>query len=146
MRVQGTILALAFRPKKGAKVQLSDSLELSPKSGVCEDYGTHRKRQISFLDVTAWDAACFELGTKLPWHFRRANVLVKGLNLQELKGKTVQVADTLIEIRGEVTPCHVMDSIHSGLKDALIDEWRGGAYGKVLSSGLIHIGDKIIVD
>ncbi len=146
MRVQGTILALAFRPKKGAKVQLSDSLELSPSRGVCEDYGTHRKRQISFLDVTAWDEVCHELGTKLPWHFRRANVLVKGLDLRVLKGKTVQVGDTIIQIRGEVTPCHVMDSVHLGLKNALIDEWRGGAYGRVLSSGLIHTGDKIFVD
>lgn len=144
--MQGSVLALAYRPQKGAKMELSDSLELSPKSGVCEDYSTHRKRQISFLDITAWDEACRELGTKLPWYFRRANVLVNGLHLQELKGKTVQVGDTIIEIRGEVTPCHVMDSIHPGLKNALIDEWRGGAYGKILSSGVIHIGDKIIVD
>ncbi len=146
MRVQGTILALASRPQKGAQMQLSDSLELSPKRGVFEDYSKHRNRQISFLDVTAWDTVCLELGTKLPWYFRRANVLVEGLNFQELKGKTVHIGDSVIKIQGEVTPCHVMDSIHSGLKSALVNEWRGGAYGKVLSSGSIHVGDKIIVD
>lgn len=141
--MQGTILALAFRSPKGSAMHLSDSLGLTPIDGVVEDYGSNKRRQISLLDEAAWDAACFDVGSKLPWYVRRANVLVQGLNLKELKGRIVQIGNVSIRILGEVTPCHVMDSVHAGLKKALESDWRGGVYGQILVPGTIYVGDAI---
>jgi len=141
--VQGVILALASRPQKREEMSLSDSLNLSPEEGVSEDYGSNKRRQISFLDESSWDAACFDIDAKLPWQARRANVFVRGLNLLELKGKSVHIGLVEVEILGEVVPCHQMELAHIGLENALRTGGRGGVYGRILNSGVIRIGDEI---
>ena len=141
--MQGTVLALALRPVKGAEMVTCDSLNLSRKEGVIGDHGTSRKRQVSLLDEVAWNVACESVGHDLPWTVRRANILIQGIDLPGLVGQTVRLGSTEIEILGEVTPCHLMDAVKNGLKDALVPEWRGGVYGRVIESGGIQIGDKI---
>ena len=60
-----------------------------------------------------------------------------------LVGQNVSLGTAEIEVLGEVTPCHLMDTVKNGLKDALATEWRGGVYGRVIESGVVQIGDKI---
>ena len=143
--MQGTVLALALRPVKSQAVIVRDTLELSPKMGVIGDHGTSRRRQVSLLDEAAWKAACIEVGEELNWTTRRSNVLVSGLDLQTLVGSQIRLGSTLIEVMGEVVPCHVMDAAKKGLKLALKSEWRGGVYGRVIESGQVHVGDKITI-
>ncbi len=117
--MQGIVLALALRPVKSQAVIVQDTLELSPKTGVIGDHGTSRRRQVSLLDEAAWKAACIEVGEELDWTTRRSNVLVSGLDLQTLVGGQIRLGSALIEVMGEVVPCHVMDAAKKGLKLAL---------------------------
>ena len=144
-RVQGTVLARAIRPVKRQALIVQDTLELSPKTGVIGDHGTSRRRQVSLLDEAAWKAACIEVGEELDWTTRRSNVLVSGLDLQTMVGNQIRLGSALVEVMGEVVPCHVMDAAKKGLKRALKLEWRGGVYGRVIESGQVHVGDKITI-
>ena len=143
--MQGSVLALALRPVKSQSVIVQDTLELSPQAGVIGDHGTSRHRQVSLLDEDSWNAACIEVDEALNWTTRRSNVLVSGLDLQNLVGSQIRLGSALVEVMGEVVPCHVMDAAKKGLKDALKPDWRGGVYGRVIESGQVHVGDKITV-
>ena len=144
--MQGTVLALALRPVKSQAIIAQETLELSPQAGVIGDYGTSRRRQVSLLDEAAWKAACIEVGEELDWTTRRSNVLVSGLDLQILVGSQIRLGSALVEVMGEVVPCHVMDAAKKGLKPALKLEWRGGVYGRVIESGQVHVGNKITLE
>ena len=144
--MQGSVLALARRPVKSQSVIVQDTLELSPQAGVIGDHGTSRRRQVSLLDEDSWNAACIEVDEALNWTTRRSNVLVAGLDLQNLVGSQIRLGSALVEVMGEVVPCHVMDAAKKGLKRALTLEWRGGVYGRVIESGQVHVGNKITLE
>ena len=143
--MQGTVLALALRPVKSQAIVVQENLDLSPQAGVIGDHGTSRRRQVSLLDEVGWDAACTEVGEELDWTTRRSNVLVSGLDLQALVGSHIRLGSALVEVMGEVVPCHVMDAAKKGLKGALKSECRGGVYGRVIESGQVHVGDAITI-
>ena len=143
--MQGSVLELALRPVKSKEVIVQDTLDLSPQAGVIGDHGTSRRRQVSLLDEDSWNAACIEVDEALNWTTRRSNVLVSGLDLQILVGSQIRLGSALVEVMGEVVPCHVMDAANKGLKHALKPDWRGGVYGRVIESGQVHVGDKITV-
>jgi len=143
--VQGTVLALALRPVRSQAVVIRDSLEMSPVEGVIGDHGKSSRRQVSLLDEAAWRAACAELDAELEWTTRRSNVLVSNLDLQALVGRKIQLGSAVVEVIGEVVPCHVMDAAKQGLKAVLKPQWRGGVYGRVIEAGQVNVGDKITI-
>lgn len=113
--------------------------------------GKSGRRQISLIEAESWDAAIAELGgavdRAMPWHVRRANLLVEGIRLPREAGKVVAIGDSLrIEITCECDPCSRMDEILPGLKTALLPDWRGGVLGRVLTDGEIAVGDEVRIE
>jgi MOSC domain-containing protein YiiM len=86
-----------------------------------------------------------ELGAEIPWHTRRANVLVEGLDLPALKGRRVRVGGAEVMLIDETRPCGLMDRQHEGLRKALIPACRGGLHGRVVRAGTFHVGDMVVV-
>lgn len=103
-------------------------------------------RQVTLLDAAAWEAATAELGVELDPAHRRANLLIRGVNLAETNGRVLRVAGCQIQIRGETLPCDLMDAAAQGLKEALTPEWRAGAYGMVIEGGPVTVGDSVYWD
>lgn len=143
MRVQGTVLALALRAEKSGVMTRCESISLTPENGVIGDHGTSKNRQVTLLDEANWIAACEEIGLNLPWTARRANILVQGIDLEELVEQRIRIGTALVEVIGEVDPCYVMDAAQNGLKDALKPDWRGGVYARVIESGTVRPDDQI---
>ena len=113
--------------------------------------GKTGRRQISLIEAESWDAALHELGPGaeqvLPWHVRRANLLVEGIRLPREAGKVIAIGQTLrIQITCECDPCSRMDEIQAGLKIALLPDWRGGVLGRVLTDGDITVGDEVRIE
>lgn len=99
------------------------------------------KRQVTVLSAEAWEAACREIGSDLDPVSRRANVLVRGLDFDECRGRILQLGSTRLEIWGETVPCRLMEETAPGLLRALLPHWRGGAFGTVVGAGTLRVGD-----
>ena len=101
------------------------------------------RRQVTLLAREAWDAACSQLGVELDPSLRRANLLIEGIDLVDSLGRTVKVGDARIKITGETKPCKLMEETRAGLLNALVPEWRGGVFGELLDTAVIHQGDPV---
>lgn len=139
----GTVIALLRRPeKRGATVDVEE-IHLETTSGVEGDHSQKPHRLITILAEEAWQEATSALGENLPWQTRRANVLVRGVDLRETVSQKLSIGSCVIEIRGETMPCQQMDDAADGLCEALKPNWRGGVYGAVIEGGTIRPGDPV---
>jgi MOSC domain-containing protein YiiM len=99
------------------------------------------KRQVTVIAQEAIDAASAELDRKVPPSARRANLMVRGLDLKDSRGRILRIGELRLLIHGETRPCERMDEAIPGLRQALDPDWRGGVYGAVLADGTIRLGD-----
>ncbi|MFQ3325260.1 MAG: MOSC domain-containing protein YiiM [Pseudomonadales bacterium] len=139
--------AIAVRAKPKAVMQELAEVNVSLSKGLSGDArGKPGKRQVSLLSSEQWGLACEEVGCKLPWTARRANILVSGMQFgpQHL-GQIVCIGDLRMRIRDETEPCIRMERTQTGLLSALMPAWRGGVLCEVLSPGDIKIGDEVTI-
>lgn len=97
-------------------------------------------RQVTLIDGAVWDQVMAELGAELDPVVRRANILTRGLDLTDCRGKILQLGQGKLKMLNETKPCERMDEVLPGLKMALYQNWRGGAFGRVLEGGEIWVG------
>jgi MOSC domain-containing protein YiiM len=104
-------------------------------------------RGVTVLFVEQWEEVMRELGASLPWHARRANILVSGLLPSDVMKKRLRLGALELQIHGETRPCERMDEAHMGFQAALKPDMRGGVYESVARPGRIVVGDTVsIVD
>jgi len=99
---------------------------------------------VTVLFREGWEGACRDLGVKLPWTTRRANLLVEGVPVPR-EGARLSVGDMVLEVTDETKPCQVMEAACTGLRQALTPEWRGGVTCRVVRGGTIRVGDRVEV-
>lgn len=144
--MSGKILAIALRSSKRGPMELVDRATASENGGIEPNHNVQTDRGITFISSEQWSEVQQELNApELPWHTRRANVLVEGLVMRDLLGKTVQIGDVVVDIKQETEPCGLMDKLHQGLRKTLEPACRGGVHGRVVQGGDIAVGDTIAV-
>ena len=140
---ESKLLGIWGRKEWGGDMDSFDSANLEAGKGLAEDASFGSERQVTIIEEEVWTKVMDELESDLPPQTRRANLMVSGIRLKETKGKILQIGKCRIEIMGETAPCVSMDRKLPGLKNALKPNWNGGAYGKVLDSGKISVGDPV---
>lgn len=142
--VGGTVVAIARRARTRAPMESLQAAAVTVDSGVDGDIrGQLPGRQVTVLSQESWQAACADLGQELPWTTRRANILVRGLQLKETVGKTIRIGSLALEVTDETDPCSRMEEQAAGLRAALTPEWRGGVTCRVVSGGTVRVGDAV---
>ena len=148
----GTLQGIARRAYPGAPMEPIERAYLSVALGVTGDCRgivkpSKNKRQVSLMELGDWVAATGEVGVDAPWHARRANLLVDGLDLPQRGGAVLRIGETArLEVTMECDPCIRMEQVAPGLMAALLPDWRGGVLARVLSEGDIRVGDPIIIE
>jgi len=143
---EGRILALALRSSKRGPMELVDEVTAQENAGIEPNHEVQPHRGITFISTEQWSEVQQELhAPDLPWHTRRANVLVEGLVMTDLIGKTVQIGDVVIDVKKETEPCGLMDKLHNGLRKTLEPDCRAGVHGQIMQGGKIAIGNTINV-
>lgn len=99
------------------------------------------RRQITILDEARWKEACDEIAVDVDPSARRANVMLRGIELYGMRGKLLRIGKCVVRIYNETRPCERMDEAQQGLREALKPQWRAGAYGEIVESGVIAAGD-----
>lgn len=146
MNSTGEIVAIARHCKQRAPIEELDSVRITLENGVEGDcHGEPGPSQVTIVSDEAWRDAIAELGVALQWTLRRANVLVRGLDLFDTTSHRLHLGDVVLEITGENEPCWVMDKQHRGLRKALTPRWRAGVACRVISGGIVKVGDRVSV-
>ncbi|HEY8130500.1 MAG TPA: MOSC domain-containing protein [Thermoanaerobaculia bacterium] len=144
--MEGTIVAIWIKRAHRLPLDSVDRAELVEGRGLAGSADQGGWRQITVIDEAAWKDAEQELRTKVDPSARRANVMIRGLDLENSRGKQLRLGDCVINIRGENPPCRLMDTSQPGLQKALRPHWRAGVFGEIVQGGTIRIGDKVAFD
>ncbi len=142
----GRLIGIARRSRKRAAMEELERTSISRETGLEGDWrGRFAKRAVTILTREAWSAALADLAgaPDLPWTFRRANLLVEGIDLPRTVGMRLQIGGALLEVTGEAEPCARMEEQHAGLMAALSPDWRAGFIVRVLASGQVALGDEV---
>lgn len=137
----GQVVALWLkRFKRGPmdQVMFAEAIEGRGLAGNANQGG---KRQITIIDESRWADAQREVGVEVDPSARRANVMLRGLDLEGARGRMLRIGPVLIRIYNETRPCERMDEAQPGLRAALGVAWRGGVYGEIVEGGVIREGD-----
>lgn len=140
---KGTLKAIWIKRVRRGPMDAADSAELVAGRGLAgnTDQGGHR--QVTIMEEEIWSRLMNRFESDLPPSVRRANLLVKGIQLAFSRERVLRIGDCRIRIWGETKPCERLDQALPGLKNAMVDNWAGGAFGEVLDNGRISIGDSV---
>jgi len=139
----GTLSAIWLKRARRGPMDAVAAASLIATRGLVGNANQGGKRQVTIIEEEIWSALMRQFGSDLPPSTRRANLMVRGVPLADSRGRILQVGAARIRILGETKPCERMDEALAGLKDAMWAEWRGGAFGEVLTGAEIRVGDPV---
>jgi MOSC domain-containing protein YiiM len=145
MSTAGTLQGIGVRAASRAPLLVRHKVVVRVAQGIVEDYGGSGLRQVTFISAQQWHDVIQELGIDLPWHTRRANLLIAGLDLPSSIGQRLQIGACLFRIHGETEPCQRMDDLQPGLRQILQPTLRGGVWGRVVQGGILEIGGPVFI-
>ena len=151
-RDQGALEAIFIAARAGERPQPAPEAELVPGRGVRGDRYFAGKgefsdregsgRDLTLIEAEAIEGLASEHGIEIDPEESRRNVLTRGIDLNDLVGRTFYVGE--VECRGDrlCEPCnHLQELTKPGVLRGLAG--RGGLRADVLSEGTIRVGDQV---
>lgn len=134
MLSQSTVHAVAGKGLEGDRYLLG--------KGAYSKSKPPKVRDISIISLEAIQAANEESGPEFTQADTRRNIVVTGMELNQLGGQTIRLGGVTIQVTGLCEPCDRPSGLSkkSGFKSRF--ENRGGIRGRILNDGEIKIGSK----
>lgn len=145
MSGQGELLEILLYTRRRAPAEPVEEAMATEGVGLDGDHPRAGKRQVTLLSVEAWQETMHQLEADLPAKTRRANLVVRGIDLAASIGRRIRIGEVELQIEGETTPCDLMELQRSGLRDALEPKMRGGVFGCVTVGGSLRTGQSVDV-
>jgi MOSC domain-containing protein YiiM len=141
--MKGRLEAIWLKRAKRGPMDPVPEASLVADRGIVGNADQGGRRQVTIIERETWDAMMGELDAQLDPAARRANLMVSGVRLKASRGMILDVGACRIRIMGETRPCEQMDEALPGLRRAMAEPWRGGAFGVILGDGHIRVGDPV---
>ena len=143
------ILKLGLASNNNEKIEERVSIKVEENKGVVGD--RHFKDQndpycqLSLIESENIDYYNIKYGLNIRYVDFRRNVVTKGIKLNNLVGKSLQIGNVQIEVIDLCRPCKHLSQILD--QDNILKEFlrRGGLRCKILNSSIITVGDEIKV-
>ena len=143
----GIIEMVFVRPKRLDPVMPVQQVMALENIGLEGDHYSHvgGDRQVTLIQAEHLVAIASMLAVeRVAPELTRRNLVIRGINLLSLKGKRFKAGDAILEYSGECHPCSRMEkNLGPGAYNAM--RGHGGISAKVISGGLIKIGDRVLV-
>jgi len=142
----GEVTWIGVRPATREPVIAPDRVEAVMGSGLTGDRFKARstKREVTFIQKEHIDAVASILGKPVSPAMLRRNIVVAGINLLALKGKTFSTGSARFEVTGPAEPCSRMEEVLGpGGYNAM--RGHGGVTARIVQSGTFGVGDKVAV-
>jgi MOSC domain-containing protein YiiM len=148
----GQVTWIGVRPARKAPLVSLDGVEITGENGVVGDHYSGRpnpdgrggKRQVTLIQAEDLAAIAGYLGREVTPGDLRRNVVVAGINLRALKDRRFQVGTAVLEATEDCHPCSQMETILGpGGYNAV--RGHGGITARVISGGLVRVGDAVTV-
>lgn len=139
----GVLEAIWVKRAHMGPMDAAQEAELVAGRGIRGNADQGRKRQVTVVDRGALDRMMEQMGERVAYSARRANLLISGIDLAETRGRILHVGGCRLEIGGETRPCYRMDEALEGMQQAMRQDWRGGVFCAVLDDGVIRVGDPV---
>lgn len=143
MNPAGRLIGVWVKRSHGGVMDAVMTGELVAGRGLRGNATQGGRRQVTLLSLPQWRALTAHLPGPPDPAIRRANLLVDGLDLDDCRSRVLAIGEARIRIFGETRPCDQMDEACPGLREALSPPWGGGAFGEVIESGPIALGDTV---
>ena len=144
---KGSVEWIGIRPARKAPLESVCQVELITDHGFAADHYSKvgGKRQVTLIQAEHLDAVASMLGfDEVKPETVRRNIVVRGINLLALKGKTFRVGDATLAFTDHCHPCSRMETVLGpGGYNAM--RGHGGITARVLEGGLIRQGDVVSV-
>ncbi|MES2825870.1 MAG: MOSC domain-containing protein [Pseudomonadota bacterium] len=141
----GRVDWIGVRPERKAPIINVNAVEAKAGRGLTGDrYNSHNgKRQITLIQAEHLFAIGSMLGkTTMDPALLRRNIVISGINLLALKDKQFILGNVLLEYTGLCQPCSAMEAtLGAGGYNAV--RGHGGITARILSDGIINVGDKL---
>lgn len=138
----GVVDWIGVRPARAADIRVLDRADITA-SGIEGDRGRAGKRAVTLVQAEHLPAIASCLGrADIPPEVLRRNIVVRGLNLNGLKGRTVQIGSAVLRFTTICAPCSLMERLlgHGGYAAV---RGHGGWCAEVVTPGTIALGDKV---
>lgn len=139
----GRLEAIWIKRFRLGPMDATERATLQAQRGLVGNADQGRRRQVTLMEQERWQALMDAVGASLPPATRRANLLLSGIQLARSRKRMLCIGTCRIRILGETKPCERMEEAWPGLKQAMYDNWGGGAFGEVLDDGDIRVGDPV---
>ncbi len=136
----GRVEAIWIKRGKRAPMDGVEQAEMIVGKGLVGNANQGGRRQITIIAAEAWERVMAQLTANIHPSARRANIMVRGLNLENTRKRVLLLGECRVKIFTETKPCERMDEVLPGLKTALYKNWGGGASGQVITGGTLRVG------
>lgn len=142
----GRVEWIGVRPARGEAMIALEEVLVSLDKGLVGDRFNGRfnsPRQVTLIQQEHLSviAACLHREAITPALLRR-NIVISGINLLALKGKSFHIGDAILEFTGHCHPCSKMErQLGSGGYNAM--RGHGGITASVHKAGLIRLNDPV---
>lgn len=142
----GTIEIIQIRPARLAPLTRVTEVVAIKECGLEGDRykSVGGNRQVTLIQAEYLSVVASILGRDSidPGDTRR-NLVVSGINLLALKGKCFRIGAAVLEYSGECHPCSRMEA-NLGLGGYNAMRGHGGITAKILTGGVIRVGDGVV--
>jgi MOSC domain-containing protein YiiM len=145
---QGRVTWIGIRPIRRQSLRPLETVQAVEALGLEGDHyaSPGGKRQVTLIQAEHLTtiAGLLDLDAVTPEPLRR-NIVISGINLLALKGKSFRIGEALLEYTGSCDPCSRMESnLGRGGYNAM--RGHGGITARVLCSGRIRVGDPVFAN
>mgnify|MGYP000235549747 FL=1 len=141
------VLKLGITSNNNKKIIEVNSIDVLANKGIIGDRHFNDYNdpycQLSLIESENIDYYNTKYGLNIPYTDFRRNVITKGINLNNLIGKKLQIGNVKVEGVDLCRPCkHLTEMLN---QENILKEFlrRGGLRCQILSSSSISIGDEI---